>query len=462
MLRGETTQTSEPKGEETPEAGGRRRRIATHFWIALPILLLTFLLVGLHLKAYPTFSPIDERQHVDYLYRISRGELLRMGEQIGQETLREEACRGLDWNLFTPPPCHPTRPYNPDVFPNLGYNSAHIHPPTYYFLTTVVAKSFRVTGIARDFVSSARLAGGLWLGLALALFWYAARELHISPVSRLIAMALLATTPTIIHASSTVNPDSIALLAGTALLLATLLWERKRGRTILLLPLAGAFAVALKVTNILAVVASALYLLVRWWPRRKMARSDPGVRNGYLAAVSAVVVAGVATTFLWIVLHNMLIRVPFDPAIELYQIESLSINAIVAQMMALVTPLKDAWLPPFFHNEAVNTIGQIVNLVLLAAVFGAVLYERSIRPRTAVAISGGLVILGSGMALTVFNYLFNSGTYAGIPARYGISVLPFLFLALASALRRPVVLWAASLLAAASVVTVAAALLTTI
>lgn len=457
MLRGETVQTSAGKADEIPEA--RRLLLATHVWTILPILVFSFMLVGLHLRAYPTFSPIDERQHVDYLYRITRGELLRMGEQIGQETLRDEACRGLDWNLFTPPPCHPNRPYNPDVFPNLGYNSAHIHPPTYYFFASVVAKSLRVTGVARDFVSSARLAGGLWLGLALVLFWYAARELQVSPRSRVIAMVLLATTPTVIHASATVNPDSVALLAGAALLLTTLVWERKRGRTILLLPLASALAVALKVTNILAVGASALYLLIRWWPRRKMARSDPGVRNSYLAAASAVVVAGIATTFLWIVLHNMLIRVPFDPAIELYQIESLSINAIVAQMMALVTPLKDAWLPPFFHNEAVNTIAQLVSLGLLAAVFGAILFEHPNRPRTAVAISGGLVILGSGMALTIFNYLFNSRTYAGIPARYGISVLPFLFLALASALRRPAIFWTVALIAAASLGTVLAGMI---
>jgi hypothetical protein len=104
----------------------------------------------------------------------------------------------------------------------------------------------------------------------------------------------------------------------------------------------------------------------------------------------------------------------------------------------------------------------LVNLALLAAVFGAVLYERTIRPRAAVAFSGGLVILVSGIGLTLFNYFLNSHTFAGIPARYGISVLPFLFIALASALRRPLVTWAAGLLAVASVVTVGTALITVI
>lgn len=462
VLRGETTETSEPKAEEIAEPADRRRSIATQLWVVVPILFFSFLVVGLHLNAYPTFSPIDERQHVDYLYRITRGELLRMGEQIGQETLRDEACRGLDWDQFTPPPCHPNRPYNPDVFPNLGYNSAHIHPPTYYFLTSVVAKSFRATGIARNFVSSARLSGGLWLGLALILFWYAARELQISTVNRVIAMALLATTPTVIYSSSTVNPDSMALLPGAALLLTTLVWERKRGRTILLLPMMAAVAVALKVTNILAVGASAIYLLVRWWHRRRAEGIKPAGQKGYVAAASYLAGAGIATTIVWLLLHTLLVRVPFDPAIELYKVDSLSLNAILSQAMAMVTPVKDAWLSPFFRTQAVNLILQLVNLSLVAAVFGAVFYGRPRSPRMAVAIAGGLVILVAGMALTVFNYFFNSRTYAGIPARYGISVLPFLFVALASALRRPGVTWAAGLLAAASVATVGTAMITAI
>lgn len=462
VLRGETTETSEPETEEIHQPAHPGRSIARHLWVLVPILFLSFLLVGLHLQAYPTFSPIDERQHVDYLYRITRGELLRMGEQIGQETLRDEACRGLDWDLFTPPPCHPNRPYNPDIFPNLGYNSAHIHPPTYYFLTSVVAKSFRATGISRNFVSSARLAGGLWLGLALVLFWYAARELQISRVNRIVGSALLATTPTVIYASSTVNPDSMALLAGAALLFTTLVWERKRGRTVLLLPVMAALAVGLKVTNILAVAAGAAYLLVRWWHGRKAEGIEPARERGYLAAASYVAGAGIATTFLWMLLHTMLVRVPFDPAIELYKVDGLSLNAVLSQMLAMVTPVKDAWLSPFFRTDAVNLILQLVNLSLVAAVFGAVFYGRRKSPRTAVATAGGLVILFAGMALTVFNYFFNSRTFAGIPARYGISVLPFLFIALASALRRPVVTWVAGVLAVASVVTVGTALIAAI
>src|SRR5918996_1640839 len=204
-----------------PDSGTRGPR---GVWAIPAILVLSFGFVAFHVEAYPTFSPLDERQHVDYLYRVSRGQLLRMGEQIGQETLRDEACRGLDWILFTPPPCHPNRTYDPNAYPDLGYNSAHVHPPTYYFLTNAVSKALSVTGVSTNFVSAGRLSGGLWLGLALVLFWYAGRELGIPPTNRIIAMVLLGTTPAMIHASSIVNPDSTSLLAGVAMLSSVLVW----------------------------------------------------------------------------------------------------------------------------------------------------------------------------------------------------------------------------------------------
>jgi hypothetical protein len=423
------------------------------------ILSLSISLVALHLKAYRTFSPFDERQHVDYLYRVSRGELLRMGDRIGQDALRDEACRGLDWEFFTPPPCHPTKPYNPDIYPDLAYNSAHVHPPTYYLLTALAVNGFETTGLFRDFVTTGRLSGGLWLGLALLLFWHLAAQLQISRKNRTIAMILLATTPAVVHASSTINPDSTALFAGTALLLSTVLWERKRGRTILLLPVSAAFAVALKFTNILAVGASVLYLLFRWRFGRKRAQIDSEAGRGYLAAASVLTITGIGTAVIWTVAHNLLIRVSINPQLEQFQVESLSADAIVGQMMALVTPVRDAWLPPFLNNAAVKGILQLLNLGLLAAVFGAPLFDRRDRRRTVVAISGGLIILVSGTALTIANFYLNSGAYVAIPPRYGISVLPFLFVALASALRSPAPSRAAALLAVLSALTLLSGLL---
>jgi len=460
MLGEKVTEPSESQSNTQLDSGGRYRWRWNHIGSALTILVGAFTLVGLHVKAYRTFSPIDERQHVDYLYRVSQGELLRMGEQIGQETLRDEACRGLDWDLFTPPPCHPNRPYDPNIYPNSGYNSAHIHPPTYYLLTNMVMKAQSATGVSRNFVSAARLAGGLWLGLGLLAFWYAAAELRVPPFARVVAIVLMVTTPTMLLASSTVNPDATSLLAGGALLLATLVWERKRGGTIYLIPLAGVLAVALKITNIVAVAAAGLYLLMRWWHQRHRTPNDSGKRGGYLLATVALVAAGIATALFWILIHNAIIRVPFDPQTEEFRVQSLSADAIVGQLLAVVTPVRDPWLVPFLNNAAVKAIVQLVNLGLVAAVFGAILYGRPGHPQAAVGISGSIVILGSGAIFTIMNYVLNSGTYVAIPPRYGMSAIPFLFLGLASAVRRPTVLGVTAVMGIASLLIVLAGMIT--
>lgn len=422
------------------------------------IMLLPVTLVSLHVKIYRTFSPIDERQHVDYLYRISRGELLGMGVQIGQDALRDEACRGVDWPMFNPP-CHPNEPYNPDIYPDLGYNSAHIHPPTYYFLTAIAVKTFDVIGIAENFVSAGRVAGGLWLALALVLFWHVGASLGIGVIARVIVMVLLLTTPTILHASSTVNPDASALFAGTLLLLATITFERVRGRTVLMLPIVAAVAVGLKATNLLAVGACAVYLLIRW--RSQSSTQQKGERSGreLLVGAGALIAGGVAVAVVWMFIHGQLVRAPIDPQIDRFQVDSLSGSDVAGQLFALVTPINNPWLPSFFNNVAVTSIVRLLNLVLIVATFGAVVTVRSLGRSETIALSGAAILLVGGMGLTLSNYYLNSGIFVEIPARYGISLLPFLFVALAAILRWGLTVFIVGVLAAASGVTAVSGLL---
>jgi len=422
------------------------------------IMLLPLTLVSLHVKIYRTFSPIDERQHVDYLYRISRGELLGMGEQIGQDALRDEACRGVDWPMFKPP-CHPNEPYNPDIYPDLGYNSAHIHPPTYYFLTAIAIKTFDVVGIAENFVSAGRAAGGLWLALALVFFWHVGASLGIGVSARVIVMVLLVTTPAILHASSTVNPDASALFAGTLLLLATITFERVRGRTVLMLPVVAAVAVGLKATNLLAVGACAVYLFIRW--RLQASTQQKGERRGpeLLIGAGALIVGGVTVALAWMFIHGQLIRAPIDPQIDRFQVDSLSGTDVAGQFFALVTPISNPWLPSFFNNVAVTSIVRLLNLVLVVATFGAIVSTRSLGRSETIALSGAAILLVGGMGLTLSNYYLNSGIFVEIPARYGISLLPFLFVALAAMLRWGLTVFIGGVLAAAAVVTALSGLL---
>jgi len=62
--------------------------------VALAALLVALaVLVALHVRDHPALSHIDELQHMDYALK-SPFHVPRHGDSIGQEAMREAACRG--------------------------------------------------------------------------------------------------------------------------------------------------------------------------------------------------------------------------------------------------------------------------------------------------------------------------------------------------------------------------------
>ena len=52
------------------------------------------------------------------------------GDKVGNQALRQEACRGVDAPAFALPPCSPTATYDPHVFQERGYNTAALDAPS--------------------------------------------------------------------------------------------------------------------------------------------------------------------------------------------------------------------------------------------------------------------------------------------------------------------------------------------
>lgn len=231
------------------------------------LVLVPAVLVVLHVVAYPRLSPIDEQMHIDYLSRAPGVQPVVSGTQLGQLAMREEACRGID-SGFMPPPCDsPT--LSPAQFELGGYDTAYIHPPTYYSLTAILARGLRsVTGLS-SLVTAARLVGALWLATGLLVTYAAGRALGASRAA-LVGMALLAASlQAVLFFSATVTPDVGSLLVGGLALWLVLLWEKHPSRW-WLPPLAGLVAVAIKLQNAAVVLVLVLYLLLgavrRWRP----------------------------------------------------------------------------------------------------------------------------------------------------------------------------------------------------
>ena len=60
-------------------------------------------LVGMHIHENPKLSPIDEGAHLDYVTRIERLSMPRMGQRLQPSTLRVTVCEGIVLAVKLPP-----------------------------------------------------------------------------------------------------------------------------------------------------------------------------------------------------------------------------------------------------------------------------------------------------------------------------------------------------------------------
>ena len=417
------------------------------------ILALSLTLVALHVRAYPRLSPIDELQHIDSLYRASHGQVVRSGEKVGQDAMREEACRGID-AAFTPPPCG--APHQPEQFQENGFNTAEVHPPPYYFATAAAARVVQATGLAPNLVDAGRLVGGLWLALGLLSFWVAGRLVGAGRAALTAVTVLIATTPQVLYSSATVTPDATALLAGGGLLVVVLLWERK-DRWLWLLPVAAALAVLLKVTNIVGVLAVATYLVVRWWNEER--GSPAGSKPRRLpATVIMLAGAGIAEVGWLIVRHALALPNPGTPPMtQRFSVSFLSPTQLGSQVVAFLTPISHPPTPTFFNHPSVLAVVSLFSALIVAACIGSVIYMRGVGQLESLALSGAATMLAGGPVLLIAIFL-SQRVFIPLPSRYGLSFMPVLGAVVALSLRTRWLLVSAACLALASLVVTTVAL----
>lgn len=399
----------------------------------LVIFAAVSVLVVAHVAAYRPLSPFDEGVHFDYVIEASHGEIVRKGEKLGQQAMREIACRGVDLEGIVLPPCDDVR-FDPDAFPGQGFSSAEVHPPVYYGVTGLLARGLVATGIAPDMFTAARLVGILWLGLGLLLIWYIGKELGVATAPLVAVLAALAATPTLLHASATVNNDTTGLVAGGLLAWVTLRWERGSSPSWLLGAVA-VLALALKTTNALAVALCAVYLLLRSRPSKEPLRPGRGNRAGIAVLLGGAVVALVA----WVVIRGLLatpVELPPDAAAP----PGLRLMAVVGNLTTLITPVSYG-LPETEVLGAIGfwSVGQFLGFLMVGATIAPVLRGSISERSDRLAASGGMTLLLGGVLMALASFaLYGRVT---VSPRYGLSLIPILGVALAAAIRSRAALW---------------------
>lgn len=425
-----------------PEVTGRSRLGRVRFRLSrsrtalVLVILLAGGLVGLHIHAYQQLSVYDEAQHVDYVNYLLQGEVPFAGAHWLPETVQAVACRTIDYPMDKYPTCG--GPATPDVLPNGGLTTAFGHTPLYYLAPVgAVWLVDHVLPGHLDPVSTMRTTGALWLALAILLMWIIWRDLRVPwPVRAATAIALVA-SPVVLLTQSAVTNDATQLAAGAAITLVALRWEQRRLPTWAAV-LVAAVAVALKDTTLAVLIMACLYVLVRRLQEKGVAR--PGWWRtfdrrtltfvGLFAAVFAVISVG------WSAIQES--RATIDqrliPQNVLSTVHSFDVSWLPGSMLSVASPLQPQFLQSALRSTVGSTAGSMVNVGLLVlAIVGAV---RS-RPGSvvrALSIATGIAMLVFGPLLTVIIYV-SAGSHFGLPARYGISLVPVIATLGATAVR---------------------------
>lgn len=391
----------------------------------------SLVVVALHVRAYPSFSPIDELQHYDYMLKASRGELVRYGDSIGQTALREEACRGID-AAFRPPPCDSPE-FDPRHFQEGGYNTAWSQSPLYYALTGWAARAIVAMGATDNLLTAGRLAGGLWLGTGLMALLALLAEFRIPRAHVVIVTLILVSAPVVLHASATVNPDGALLSAGGTLMLAVLRWER---RTLAWwwVALVAFVAVIIEPTTFLAGLVGAVYVIVR-----TIQRTEATKRPFMHACVSlGVVLGGVATAFVVrILIQGAMTRgkapivLPRDAQ---FANPTFSLDDVVGEVRALVTPFNNPYVPPFLRSAVTTALISMTGWLAFGAAFAAAFFGR-VRSRVAALGFAAVTAMLLGGPLFAL-YRLPSKSFYPMPPRYGLPIVPVLLLLVAFALKK--------------------------
>jgi hypothetical protein len=404
----------------------------TVLWVAIAALV-----VLPYMHSYRHLSPFDETVHLDYVVKVQHGHLVRGGERLGGVAMREQACRGHDLKDLVLPPCH-RRVLRPTQFPFDGFNTAYADPPAYYLVTAGGASVLQALPGIHDIVTAARAIGVLWLGGGLALTFLLALRLGADRWSAAGATLLVASAPGVAHAMATITSDAPSLIVGATLCLVALSVVRGRLAWWWLVPAAAA-TTAVKATGLTVVGLVTVFLLLHLFrsasPQGAIEQEDPEdqdpsaelTRRTVWLATAAAVLPAVAVLGFWTVFNRItdLPSASDDTMRQYLYADSIGWDNLVANLLAVTSPLQNGYLPPFMNNVTLTTLMALVNLVVIVGAGAVALTGRVGAVRVRMGIACAVAMLASGVGLVVLIFV-GSHSYTTIPSRYGFTLVPAL------------------------------------
>ncbi len=459
---------------------GRDRRAVIRKWgPALILVVVPVSLVFLHVRAYTKISPIDELEHIDYMFRSPGLHQVIAGTQLVAPAMREEACRGID-SVFPPPPCS-TKKLVASRFQDQGYDTAYIHPPTYYDVTWAAGELMKSVTGTKSWVTAWRLVGGLWLAAGLLLTYAAGLRMGARALPLVGLLVLFASAPSILQTDSTVTADAASTLVGGAVLYLACRWEEGGRWLWIALVGIGMVGVGFKLQNAIVVMMISVYFLLRAGRASTTASTgsqDPitgpqpaskpspaglvrqGVRlpllllqNAWTRAVGVIVATSAAIGATWTVLQR--VTETIDPNKLLvnaqFVVSSISLPEIGSTFGIFLAPIPAAYVPVATESVWTIDMANLLSWLLIAGVVGGAIFTVGSHAIASLARATLLFALLGGPIYVVLNFLSES-QYFPMPPRYGFTLLPAMVVCTAYAIRAR---WAGICTAGAGLLSVA-------
>jgi hypothetical protein len=439
------TDAGDAELEATPPPRRRFPRLGAMLVLAGLVLVLNVM----HVRDYTFLSLFDETHHIDYLIRGARGQVvLQPADQLTQEALSDAACHGSQIVPF--PECG-RRHYEADDFVWRGLNAASSHSPYYYVVTGQLARALRVLPTSPDsLVTWGRLLGSAWLLLGCYLTLRAGDLLGLDRTLVVLALVTMVTTPVLLHASTTVNPDAAAFMGGALALFSCLAWER--GSSLWLLGAAAFVCAALDPTNSIGLVLVLLYMAVRAavayarpghsgaaGAARVGTEDSPSGRSwmSYLSAGLVVLASAVAAVLSWNIAYvfvaDNLHLLDLNPNHQQFVVDSLQVEWLVGREAIFdhFPPLQSV-IPEVLDTEPRAVFVSALQLLLVGSLFAVLMRSFARDPFSSLGIATFVTLLVAAPVLVVYNLIFE-GVYYRIPTRMTLSALPAVGLVLAGA-----------------------------
>lgn len=407
-----------------------------------------FTLVGIHIHENPLFSPLDEAAHYDYVNRIADGSIPVLGQPQLPSTLRAVACTG---SVIPGGPSCSQRVIRADQVPGGGLSYEAQQPPGYYAITVPFRwLAVHVAGLSD--LSGTRAVGGLWLAAGLLLLWAAGRVMGLDPKVVGAGVLLVAVSPVVVYESSIVSNTASMVFAGSLVALASALAWRRPGRWVApTLFGVGILAVALKETGSFPVLVASILLAM--YAYTSCPHEGGRLRTAWRAMLrwlpngGAMLIAALLGVVAWTVTSQRLALIDLKtlPSMGVLRGYPVDVGMIAKEALLLLLPATADYAP--FRAIASTTVAassllstnlqQIIGTVVGYLFLGGAAAGAFVRRRQwyhwmglfsiPVVFVGGLV-MGIGIWLS-----YNADP--GLGARYGLSLLPFMALALVAAVR---------------------------